>query len=104
MHDVEVPHCGVKSEAALACQVFAPSLDGDPVQQSEVNEICPLRGGVSNPPRLSIREVLLNVVCAAVLLAILVPVVWFAEQWLERASQRTVDRMIWREPIETWNQ
>ena len=73
-------------------------------QQSEVNELCPLCGRMSNPPRLSIREVLLNVVCAAVLLAILVPVVWFAEQWLERASQRAVDRMIWREPIENWNQ
>jgi hypothetical protein len=59
---------------------------------------------MSNPQRLSIREVLLNIVCAAVLLAILVPVVWFAEQWLERASQRAVDRMNWREPIENWNQ
>jgi hypothetical protein len=57
-----------------------------------------------NAPRLSIHEVLVNSVCVAVLLAILVPAVWFAEQWLERAGQRAVDRMIWREPIESWNQ
>jgi hypothetical protein len=80
-----------------------PTIMGE-VQRSEVNEVCPQCGRRSNAPRLSIREVLLNSVCVAVLLAILVPAVWFAEQWLERASQRAVDRMIWREPIESWNQ
>jgi len=73
-------------------------------QQSEVTEICPLCGRTSNAPRLSIREVPLNVVGVVVLLSILVPAFWFAKQWLERAGQRAVDHLIWREPIESWNQ
>ena len=46
---------------------------------------------------------LLNAVCAGVLLAILVPAFYVSEEWLERVSQRVVDPMIWREPIESWN-
>jgi hypothetical protein len=80
-----------------------PTITGK-AQQSEVNEICPLCRRTSNAPRLSIPDVLLNSVCVVVLLAILVPAVWFAEDWLERAGQRAVDRMIWREPLESWSQ
>jgi hypothetical protein len=72
-------------------------------QSSEVNERCRLCGRVENVARRSTREVLLNAVCAIVLLAILVPAFWFSEEWLERAGQRAVDHMFWREPIESWN-
>lgn len=79
-----------------------PTITGE-AQPSEVNEVCPKCGRMLNAPLLSTGGVLLNSVCVAVLLAILVPAVWFAERWLEHAGQRAVDRMIWREPIESWN-
>jgi len=71
--------------------------------QTEVNDACPLRRGQSQASQLSIWEMLLNAVCAGVLLAILVPAFYVSEEWLERVSQRVVDPMIWREPIESWN-
>ena len=72
-------------------------------QQSELNERCPLCGRTADAPRLSIREALLNTVCAVIVLAILVPACWFSEQWLELAGQRAVDHLFWREPIESWS-
>ena len=71
--------------------------------QMELNERCPLCGRTADAPRLSIREALLNTVCAVIVLAILVPAFLFSEQWLERAGQRAVDHMFWHEPIESWN-
>ena len=72
-------------------------------QKRELNEHCPVCGRPADAPRLSIREALLNTVCAVIVLAILVPAFWFSEQWLERAGQRAVDHMFWHEPIESWN-
>ena len=72
-------------------------------QQTEVNDACPLREGRAKTSRPSIWEVLLNAVCAGVLLPILVPAFYVSEEWLERVSQRALDHMIWREPIESWN-
>jgi hypothetical protein len=67
-----------------------------------VNEACPLCGRTANEPRASIRDLLLNGVCAGVLLAILAPAFWFSERWLEGAGQRAVDHKVWREPVESW--
>jgi hypothetical protein len=44
-----------------------------------------------------------NVVCGGLLLAVVIPAVWVAEQWAERQSHKLMDRMIWREPVESWN-
>ena len=71
--------------------------------QRELNEHCPVCGRPADAPQLSIREALLNTVCAVIVLAILVPACWFSEQWLERAGQRAVDHLFWREPIESWS-
>jgi hypothetical protein len=46
----------------------------------------------------------LNLVRASLLLAIAVLAAWATEQWVERQSHKVMDRMIWREPIESWNQ
>jgi hypothetical protein len=38
-------------------------------------------------------------------LAIAIPAAWATEQWMERAGDKLVNHiMIWREPIESWNQ
>ena len=72
-------------------------------QQIEAHDACPLCGGRARSSRPSIREMLLNTVCAGILVAILIPAFWLSEQWLERAGQRAVDHMFWREPIESWS-
>jgi DNA modification methylase len=46
----------------------------------------------------------LDLVCGCLLLSILIPVAVLAEHWVEDAGHRFVDRMIWREPVESWNQ
>ena len=88
-------------------RVTASQRKGSAIQanapQRELNERCPLCGRTADTPGLSIREALLNTVCAVIVLAILVPACWFSEQWLERAGQRAMDHMFWREPIESWN-
>ena len=53
--------------------------------------------------RPSIHEMTVNVVCASLLLAIAVPAAWATEQWVGRQSHKVMDRMIWREPVESWN-
>jgi hypothetical protein len=65
---------------------------------------CPRCGAGTNASRVSIREMAVNAVCAAALLAILVPIFSISAQWLERTSQGVLGHMIWREPIERWNQ
>ena len=88
-------------------RVTASQRKGSAIQanapQRELNENCPVCGRQANAPRLAIGEAVLNTVCAVVVLAILVPAFWFAEQWLERAGQRAVDHMFRHEPIESWN-
>lgn len=46
----------------------------------------------------------MNVVCGCLLLSILIPASLMAEHWLEDAGHRVANRMIWREPVESWNQ
>jgi hypothetical protein len=48
--------------------------------------------------RASVREIVLNAICLFILLSILAPVGYFAEQWIERR----LDRPLWREPLDDW--
>jgi hypothetical protein len=50
------------------------------------------------------REMVMNVVRASLLLSILIPAGRTAKHWLEDAVHHFTDRMIWREPVENWNQ
>jgi len=75
-------------------------------QEASANNVCPSCGARANAVRTSptsIREIAVTVVCGSLLLAIAVPAAWATEQWLERQSHRVMDRMIWREPVESWN-
>lgn len=52
---------------------------------------------------MSMREIAVSLVCGCLLLSILIPAGLMAEHWMEDAGHRFVDRMVWREPVETWN-
>ena len=68
-----------------------------------MNEVCPHCGAQFTPSRLSLREMILYVVCGGVLLSILVPAGWMAKQWIEQRSHQILDRMVWHEPVDSWN-
>ena len=46
---------------------------------------------------------ILSAVCGSLLLLILVPAGWMAEQWIEKQGHRILDHMTWREPLDSWN-
>ena len=45
---------------------------------------------------------ILTVVCGSLLLLILVPAGWVAEQWIENQGHRILDRVTWHEPLDSW--
>jgi hypothetical protein len=54
--------------------------------------------------RDSIRETAVTVFCGCLLVAILAPACLLAEHWIEEAGHRFAGRMLWHEPVESWNQ
>lgn len=52
--------------------------------------------------RASVREIVLNAICLLILLAILVPVGYLAEQWIERHLDRPLWHPLWHEPLDDW--
>jgi hypothetical protein len=71
-------------------------------QGTGTNEVCPRCGAQFTPSRLSLRETILAAVCGSLLLVTLVPAGWMAEQWIENQGHRILDRMTWREPLDSW--
>ena len=60
-------------------------------QGAGTNEVCPHCGAQFTPSRLSFREVILAAVCLSLLLLIVVPAGWMAEQWIENQGRRILD-------------
>jgi hypothetical protein len=52
--------------------------------------------------RASVGEIVLNAICLLILLAILAPVGYFAEQWIERHLERPLWHLPWHEPLDNW--
>jgi len=51
------------------------------------------------------KDIAITILCSILLLATAIPAFWATEQWMEREGQKVVNHMmIWREPIESWNQ
>jgi hypothetical protein len=67
------------------------------------NEVCPHCGAQFTPSRLSLREMILAAICGSLLLSMLVPAGWMAEQWIENQGHRILDRMTWHEPLDNWS-
>jgi hypothetical protein len=71
--------------------------------ETKRNEVCPCCGTRIEASRLRMRDLAVNALCGSLLLSILVPACWIAEQWMERQYLRDLDRMVWHEPLDSWN-
>jgi hypothetical protein len=72
-------------------------------QASTTPERCSQCGAPIPRSRITFREMAVNLICGCLLLSILVPAGLVAEHWVEDAGHRFVDRMVWREPVESWD-
>ena len=79
------------------------SLPPQEKQGAGTNEVCPHCGAQFTPSRPSFREMILAAVCGSLLLLILVPAGWLAEQWIENQGHRILDRMTWHVPLDSWS-
>ena len=73
-----------------------------PTQASTTIERCPQCGAPIPSSKLSIREIVVSVVCGSLVLLIFIPVGILAEHWMEDAGHHFVDRMVWHEPLSWW--
>jgi hypothetical protein len=74
-------------------------------EEMAANDACPCCGARVYAPRATAKDVAITILCSILLLAITIPAAWATEQWMEREGQKVVNHMmIWREPIESWNQ
>jgi len=74
------------------------------VSTSTSHEQCSRCGAPIIPHRLSLRELVGGALCGVLLLSIIVPACWATEQWVERQARRLLDRAVWHEPLDDWNQ
>ena len=75
-----------------------------PSQANTTPERCPNCGAATTSYRRSLREMAVNLLCGCLLLSILIPAGLMAEHWIEDACHRFSDRMVWHEPLESWDQ
>ncbi|MGD0446146.1 MAG: hypothetical protein ABSA39_19605 [Edaphobacter sp.] len=74
-------------------------------EDSAANDACPCCGARVYMPRTTVKDIAIIILCSILLLAIAIPAAWATEQWMEQEGQKVVSHMmIWREPIESWNQ
>jgi hypothetical protein len=69
----------------------------------ERNRYCGHCRSAINVERPGFWEVAVNLVCGCLLLAALVFAGSCFESWIVQRSQKTLDHLIWREPLEDWN-
>jgi hypothetical protein len=64
---------------------------------------CPHCGAPIAASRVSLRDIALITVCVAVLFYVGVPAILITGQWAEDETHRFMDRMVWHEPLDSWN-
>lgn len=74
-----------------------------PTPESTTPERCPRCGAPIPSSKLLVREIVLSALCGSLLLLILIPVGITAEHWMEDVSHHFVDRMLWYEPLDRWD-
>jgi len=76
-------------------------------QDSMTSDVCPRCGArvdTSGRSRTSIGEIVAGVVCTSLLLLLIVPTWRLTSQWLDQREQRVFDHLLWRGPVENWNE
>lgn len=71
-----------------------------PIPASTTIERCPRCGTPIPFSKLSVREIVLSVVCGSLVVLILIPAGILAEHWMEDAGHHFIDRMVWHEPLD----
>ena len=92
----------IKGRVLLIWQSWmnSPKIEG-----TAANDACPCCGARVYAPRTTAKDIAITILCSILLLATAIPAAWATEQWMEREGQKVINhRMIWREPIESWNQ
>ncbi len=72
-------------------------------RETAKHELCPRCGTPILSSRMSLSEMAVSALCGSLLLSILIAAFLIAEPWLEDAGHRFVDRMVWHEPLDSWN-
>jgi len=67
------------------------------------HEICPQCGAQIPSSQMSLCEMAMSALCGSFLLSILISAFLIAEPWLEDTGHRLPDRMVWHEPLDSWN-
>ena len=67
-----------------------------------MSEVCPHCGRGKSVPAISGSEVFLNIACAILLLSASILIYRIAGNWLDLQMQKISDRMVWREPLQSW--
>ena len=97
----------MKRIKARVLSIWKSWINSPKTEGAAANNACPCCGAsVYVPrPRTTVNDVAVTILCSILLLAIAISTAWATEQWMERASQKVARHlMIWREPIESWNQ
>jgi len=64
-------------------------------------EVCAQCGAQLSRSRLSIRDMILVAVFGSLSLSIFFPAGWMVVQWVDQQSRKIIDRMVWREPVDS---
>ena len=74
-------------------------------EDGATKDVCSCCGASINRPRNTAGEIAVTIISTVMLLTIAIPAAWAMERWMEQESHQVFDHMmIWREPIENWDQ
>lgn len=88
---------------AMSSEQLRPTGVPEPLGAKK-SEVCPRCEAKLPRSRLSLRHMILTALCGGLLVAILVPAGWMIEKWIEEQSRQIMDRMVWHEPVDSWEQ
>jgi len=71
--------------------------------ESTSSEKCPRCGARISISGLSIRQIVVSAVFGGLLLIVAIPAGTLVEHWMEDACHRFADRMLWHEPLDSWD-
>jgi hypothetical protein len=60
-------------------------------------------GARSRSVRLSIGEMIANILCGILLLIVLALAGYIADKWLERNGNELFEHPVWHEPLDSWS-